>query len=648
MVDSANVVWWITLNGLTAGQEYAFQYLVDGNLRIADPYTAKGLDPWNDSTITSSTYPNLKPYPYGKTAEPASVLMTNQPSYGWHTTNYRRPAKTDLVTYELLVRDFVSTHDFKTLTDTLRYFKTLGVNAIELMPVMEFEGNESWGYNPSFHLAVDKYYGPANDLKVFVDSAHANGVAVILDVVLNHAFGQSPLVRLYWDAANNRPASNSPWFNPVATHPYSVGYDFNHESQATKDYVDRVMKYWLTEFHVDGFRFDMSKGFTQTFSGSDVALWGQYDQSRINILQRMANKIWAIDSTAYVILEHFADNSEETVLAGDGMMLWGNMNYNYNEATMGYNDISKSDLSWGSYRTRGWTYPHLITYMESHDEERLMYRNLQYGNSYGYYSTRNPLTALNRIKLAAAFLFTIPGPKMIWQFGELGYDISIEYGGRLSNKPIRWDYYNDPARSVLFKVFAALMKLKAYDAFRSNSIVADVAGPAKRIAITHPSMDVRIIGNFDVVPLGVDPTFSRTGIWYDYFSGDSVDIADTHALRYIQPGESHIYTTMKLPVPDLSSNSNGGLTPSVFVLHQNYPNPFNPGTTIRFELPKTSHVTLTVYDILGREVSVLLDESRNAGVHELQFDASGLASGIYFYRLQAEGFVQTRKLVHVK
>jgi hypothetical protein len=85
--------------------------------------------------------------------------------------------------------------------------------------------------------------------------------------------------------------------------------------------------------------------------------------------------------------------------------------------------------------------------------------------------------------------------------------------------------------------------------------------------------------------------------------------------------------------------------PVTFMLAQNYPNPFNPSTTIKFELPKSSVVRLSVYDLLGREVSVLVNDRRNAGVHEVTFDGSALASGMYLYRLQAEDFVQTRKLL---
>jgi hypothetical protein len=88
--------------------------------------------------------------------------------------------------------------------------------------------------------------------------------------------------------------------------------------------------------------------------------------------------------------------------------------------------------------------------------------------------------------------------------------------------------------------------------------------------------------------------------------------------------------------------------PQQYLLSQNYPNPFNPSTTIMYELPKSSEVTLTVYDMLGREVSVLVNEKRDAGVHEVKFDGSNLASGVYFYRLKAGTYINTKKLVLLK
>ena len=88
--------------------------------------------------------------------------------------------------------------------------------------------------------------------------------------------------------------------------------------------------------------------------------------------------------------------------------------------------------------------------------------------------------------------------------------------------------------------------------------------------------------------------------------------------------------------------------PDQFTLHQNYPNPFNPGTTIRYELPRTSMVKLGVFDVLGRVVSVPVNERKNAGSHEVKFDAAGYSSGVYFYRMQAGDFEQVKKLTVVR
>jgi 1,4-alpha-glucan branching enzyme len=652
---SDEILWWITLNSVSPGTEYAFQYLVDGEIRIGDPYTKKVLDPWHDQFISNQTYPNLKPYPNGKTTEPVSLFQTDQSEYQWQYPNFQKPDKEKLVIYELLLRDFLVEHDYQTLKDTLNYLKQLGVNAIELMPVMEFEGNISWGYNPSFHYALDKYYGTANAFKAFIDQAHGLGIAVIMDMVLNHAFGQSPMVRLYWDQQNNRPAANSPWFNTVPRHPFNVGYDFNHESDATKYYVDRVNRQWLSEFKIDGFRFDLSKGFTQFNSGNDVNLWGQYDQSRIDILKRMSDSIWVNFPDAYVILEHFAVNTEETVLSNYGTMLWGNMNHEYNEATMGYT----SNLTGATHLSRGWSDKHLVAYMESHDEERLMYKNLQFGNSSGNYNIRSLPIAIQRIKLAGAFYFTIPGPKMIWQFGELGYDYSINYpcmteACRLDPKPIRWDYFDDGNRRNLYKVLKALIDLRQYETFNSSTYTYNLNSYLKRISISDSTMNVNIIGNFYVNQLNINPEFPSLGRWYDYFSGDSIFVTNSQTEIPLQAGEFHIYTTVKLPTPEpgilLGVESIDEQTlPTEYNLEQNYPNPFNPSTTIEFSIPVfSSNVVLSIYNVMGEKVAELFNKSFDVGSYQYNWNAENLASGIYFYELKASDFLEVKKMILIK
>jgi 1,4-alpha-glucan branching enzyme len=560
--------FWITLNGLTAGQEYAFQYLVDETVWMADPYADKILDP-ADADIPASVYPNLKAYPQAARADKdyfnrVAVFQTAQTPYTWQVPDFQRPPKEELVIYEVLIRDFFDDahRSYQSLLDTLGYFRRLGVNAVQLMPIMEFSGNDSWGYNPTFMFAPDKYYGPKDKLKAFIDACHQQGLAVILDIAMNHQDNANPYVLMDFDFAASRPTANNKWFNVTATHPYSVFNDMNHESPYTQAYLDTVNYYWLKEYNIDGYRFDLSKGFTER-NNTDVGLWSAYDASRIAILKRMADRIWSRFPEAYVILEHFADNQEEKELAeyrvneGKGMMLWGNLNHAYNQNTMGY--AENSSVAWGYYGSRNWSVPHVVTYMESHDEERMMYRNIQNGNASGGYSVKTLHTALERIKPAAAFLFAQPGPKMLWQFGEMGYDVSIDENGRTGAKPVRWNYLQEPDRLRLWNVFASLFDLrKRYDVFRTGA--ATITGdqtllkqltirnsPYTAAPATADDMNVVILTNFDVGARTVSATFPHMGRWYHYYSpADSLQAANATVSIILQPGEFRLYTDVKI------------------------------------------------------------------------------------------------------
>jgi 1,4-alpha-glucan branching enzyme len=542
--------FWVSINNLEAGKEYIFQYLIDGDIKIADPYADKLSDPWNDKYITDATYPSLIDYPEGKTTEIASVFQTGQTAFNWTDAGFTIPKKEDLVVYELHVRDFTAAGDIKTVTDTLDYLERLGVNAIELMPFNEFEGNDSWGYNPSFYFAPDKAYGTKNDYKAFVNECHKRGIAVFMDMVLNHTYGQSPFLRMYFDGS--KPTADNPWYNQEHNFENTAahwGYDLNHESQQTKDLIDRINKYWMEEYHIDGFRFDFTKGFSnKTHSASSDPWGGQYDADRIANLKRMSTEIWNVKSDAVVIFEHLSDNTEEKELAAHGIMLWGNANHDYSAATIG----NGSDFNWTSWKNRGWDGPKLVSYMESHDEERMMYRNLNEGKSLDGYNVRSLKTALSRVETAAAFFLTVPGPKMIWQFGELGYDISINHNDRTGRKPIKWEYQDDPNRKRLYQVFAALSKIKKEEAaFESDNFTLSTSQSLKRIEINHADMDIRIIGNFGLSEGSISANFSKTGTWYDYFSGQEVNVTSTDAGISLQAGEYHIYTTKQLTKPNL-------------------------------------------------------------------------------------------------
>ncbi len=635
--------YWLQVSGLDPGKEHGFQYLVDGTLRIADPYAEKILDPLYDDDITESLYPNLKPYPEEQTSQIVSVLQTGQKEYSWQIEEFDPPPAQNLSIYELLLRDFLTEHNWKTLTDTLSYLKNLGINAIELMPFNEFEGNSSWGYNPSFYFAPDKYYGPAEDLKRFIDIAHLNDIAVIQDIVLNHAYGQCSLVRLY-----GNDMQRNPWFNATSPNPvYSWGYDFNHQSIHTQKFVDRVLDFWLREYKVDGFRLDFTKGFTNTPGDG-----GAYDPSRIAILKRIGDTVWSSDSTAILILEHFAPNEEEKELADHGFLLWGNMNHAGTQASMGYEQ--GADFSGAYHRNRGWTDPHLVAYVESHDEERMMYKNLQWGNVSGAYNIREKKTALDRLELTAVFFLPIPGPKMIWQFGELGYDYSIDYNGRVGEKPIRWDYAKHVQRRQVYDVFAAMLKLKTTNAaFLEGIYKLNVSGLSKTIHISHSCANFVLLGNFDVVPRFINANFQHTGLWYDYFSGDSIEADITQTALSLEPGQYRVLSDTRLEAPYMTGVDRAESSPvSDYKLFATFPNPFNHRTNIVFDLPNAGEVTIDVINIHGQHVRTLYAGALPAGRRMLAWNGQTdngtlVAGGLYFLRLYSETGTLTRKMLFV-
>ncbi|MEO1049025.1 MAG: alpha-amylase family glycosyl hydrolase [Bacteroidota bacterium] len=661
--DPDNETYWLEITGLTPGQEYIFQYWVDGTIKIGDPYADKVADPWNDEFIPDSVYPNLIEYTRTEN-EIATTFQTGQTPFAWAASEdtWVKPDKEDLVVYELLVRDFVGSHDYKDLIDSLDYLQRLGVNAIELMPIMEFEGNSSWGYNPSYAIAPDKYYGTKNDLKTFIQIAHQKGFAVILDMVLNHHFGQSPLARIHFNFDLFKPTGLNPWFNIDATHPFNVGYDFDHESQYTRDYMDSVNTYWIEEYHFDGFRFDLSKGFTQNQGKDpgDVGAWGQFDQSRIDILTRMAEVIWESDPTAYVILEHFADGSEEQVLADEGMLLWGNLNFAFRPL------ISGQTPSATIFNMDNRAY---VNYMESHDEERLMYENMVSGASEGDYDVMNLEIGLNRVKMASAFFFLTPGPKMLWQFQELGYDIDINFNGRTGEKPLVWGdgslgYYDDPERQKLYATTAGILKIRNDfpQVINEGTYNFSQTGQTKRINIAHADMDIVIIGNFGLEENEIDPNFSQTGEWHDYFFDSTFTVTNTSEMINLSPGEFRIYTTQQLESPgtDLVSvfpkeNQDGddddddvvGLNNEELARFVNvYPNPSEGFVIVEFGTELGSTAEITIYDVIGNPV-IRKDFGKFGVNEEVRINTADLTNGLYMIDIAGEnGHVIKRLFVN--
>lgn len=324
----------------------------------------------------------------------------------------------------------------------------------------------------------------------------------------------------------------------------------------------------------------------------------------------MGDAIWSHSPDAWLILEHFADNSEEKILSDYGFMFWGNVHGNYKEAIIGFPD--NESIEWSYYQSRNWNDPNLLSYMESHDEERHMVDALNFGNENGLYNIKDFDTALERMKLGAAFFFTVPGPKMIWQFQELGYDYSINHcpdgttspDCRTAAKPVRWDYYQDEERLKLFNVYSTLTQLKTeWSVFENGSFTWEPDDAIKWVKLTNNEEAVYAIGNFGVSETEVDLDFPKTGNWFDLFTGEEI-VVDGQISFTLAPGQFHIFTDKKVEnvpadlvpwQPPVLTSAEDKLQGSI----QIFPNPST--SVLNINMPQDKNLTgLRVMDLSGR------------------------------------------------
>lgn len=662
--DTANPdLYWIELNGLTPQQLYSFQYRTNDLRKVADPYSPQILSSYDDQWISSSTYPNLPAFPAGQGFE-VSTFKTGQTPYNWQVTNFQRPAKEDLIVYELLLRDFTQEKNWQSLINKIAYLKNLKINAIELLPIMEFDGNLSWGYNTSFHYALDKAYGTPEKFKEFVDLCHQNGIAVILDVAFNHATGRSPLVRL-WNIDPDGDgygdvAPDNPYFNQVPKHSYNVFNDFNHTSPSTQYYVERCLQQWLTEYHIDGFRWDLTKGFTQSCSENDEACTNAYQQDRVDIMKNYADKQWAIDPTSYMIFEHLGTDAEEQqwanyrVAEGKGVMLWNKQTEPYNQNTMGYKENSNYDRM--NHSLHGFTEMRAIGYGESHDEERLMFKNLAYGATNGSYNVKNLITALERMKTFGATFFTIPGPKMIWQFGELGYEFSInrctngtiDNGCRTDEKPVAFTlgYDTDVARKAVYDTWAKIItirnthpvfKSKTYT-IESNNLANDPEGLITRIYVYDNTINgmknVVVLANYSTSSQNVVPYFPYTGQWQNLMDDTVSNIVSTTAPITLQPGEFRIFGNYTGSLSTIDTDATQKLSLQIA------DNPVKNGMA-RLIYHKAKKGEIIISEMSGKKLGAFKLDKEN-GTYELK---ANYPAGTYLVQLKSETGVAIQKMI---
>jgi hypothetical protein len=295
--------------------------------------------------------------------------------------------------------------------------------------------------------------------------------------------------------------------------------------------------------------------------------------------------------------------------------------------------------------------------MESHDEERVTFKNIKYGNASGSYNIKDTATALRRMELNAAFLLTIPGPKMIWQFGELGYDYSRCYlatngeGGdcntKTDPKPIRWNYKEEERRQRVFNTYSQLNRLRFHPNYKgvfegASTIEQSLNGAFKwiKLTTTNDTSDLVVIGNFDVTAQTGTITFPTAGTWYDYF-GNFIHNATGAAQSFtLQPGEFHVYVNRNVnnitptPVSNLPWN---GTTLAAKL----YPNPVRGNYTVEVAMPQSGNVTVSLYNSMGQFVSTVYKGFLPKGERQVPLHRPTAPAGAYFLKLETKNESKT-------
>jgi len=672
--DPTSGKFWLEITGLTPGQVYTYQYWVcdvtnrpvnsPAVVKTADPFSTLVLSPFDDPEIQSlGVYPNLPAYPTGQERE-VTVLQTGPTAwwnYTWSsaTTNFVKPKKKDLVIYEVLLRDFDANRSYQDLINRIDYFKNLKINAIQLMPVMEFEGNMSWGYNTVFHLAPDKRYGPPAKLKEFIDLCHQNGIAVILDIALNHVFGRSPLERMWmldsdgdgWaNGTGPRTTTENPYINQYATHAYGVGSDLNHfrePDNLTNTYAVRTIQTWIQDYKIDGFRWDLTKGFTNQCTSGDETCTNGYRSDRVAKLKWYADKQWEIDPNFLVIFEHLGTGGsydEEVEWAnylrsGDtkGIMQWRKMTDPYANLLKG----NFADISGVTDATN-----RFVGYAESHDEERVVYKALnESGQTFG-----NLAKVHQRLSAMGAVHLLVPGPKMIWHFGDLGWEYSLWTradgtvgtgdGAKLDTKPQpQWvnNWLGDPARGAVYNNWAKMINLKkTEDVFENGQYAWNLS------TVGSPRLDVYtsttqtaslsyvfVRTNFSDNTLNTSGGFPFTGTWYNLMDNTTINVTSTTQSISIEPGGFRVYGNKP---STLSTEEIGALTGKSL-----FPNPTNGLFTISGQVSKVQ-----IYSVTGQ----LVKSFENIPTENYQFDINELNRGVYLVKaIDADNSTKTMKII---
>ena len=634
--------WWIELD--LPGGEYEYEYLLINGNRIADPFSRR---------LTN-----------GKTRiEIGPGGISTADDFIWSSNDYIRPSLDTLIIYELHVDDFSAQGNgqgtFLDVIDRLDHLKMAGINAIELLPITEFPGTHSWGYDPQLMSAVEENYGTPEEFMRLVDEAHSRGIAVIIDLVWNHIKSTSPIWEIQPDYDLNPYIKLHTDLNPNEAEGSWGMLDWDHFNTNTIDYINRVNKIWVDEYRVDGFRFDAMYmiGWDMQQQEYGIPAWStelkNHDPTIYQIAEHLPSNPWLIENTD--LSSGWHDSFHDRLLNdvhGQSLSTMSIM-----RQIVGLHEYS----DWGDpYNSR----TQAVKYMVSHDEQSILQEMVTY-NSYSIEEARS------RDKFYATILFTSLGIPMLFQgqeFGlQTGWDDDNNNGNyddeKLQYRPVDWSLLNTDIGQSHLEHYSKLAKLRKsnpafykgtfYDLYRYTSQKVIVYG-YKDESPNNNDDQVVVVANFSSLERTIENVpFLSSGIWYDALNPTNVITIDedNYYDEYSIPAKSAIVFTNRdyqLAIPSSYES-----VPDQFQLVECYPNPFNGKLNIRYHINNVSNINATIYDLSGKVIKSFESEPKYPGQHQLIWDTKNnngdaVATGLYFISLSSKNRTTNKKVLYLR
>lgn len=434
-------------------------------------------------------------------------------TYVWQNDAQPLPADHELVIYELHVSDFSGGEAdekargrYKHVIEKLDYLSELGINAIELMPLKEYPGDYSWGYNPRHFFATETSYGTTAELKQLIDECHGRGIRVIVDGIYNHSESSAPLTQIdhdYWYHHEPRDPDNN--WGPEFNYEH---YDENLETYPARKFIGEAVRFWVSEYHIDGIRYDAAR----QIANYDFMHW---------VVQEA--KQTAGSKPFYNVAEHIPETPSITNVDGPMDGCWHDSFYHcIVEHICGDTfDLERLKDAIDAKRQGFLGATNVVNYLTNHDHDRVL---AELGD-------RQILdeAAFRRLRLGAALLMTAMGVPLIWMGEEFG-----EFKHKTTDpSKIDWTLLGGDLNRGLFEYYKGLIALrKSNHALYTENVEFFHENPdAKVLAYTRWNDEgsrVVVIANFsDQFLAGYTlPEFPEDGTWHEWTGNYDVEVGD--------------------------------------------------------------------------------------------------------------------------